>query len=417
MIEEINFPLENTPRRSVTSAMARRRRPEKEKTKTTPAKAAVPSKRAVITPKREGRQELDLDVNAGARPAVVYKPRTPAGPAGASTPELPWVARYPARIELGFYPTPIERLERLSRELGGPEIYVKRDDQTGLATGGNKSRKLEFLLADARERGCSHVVTLGGPQSNHVRQTAAAAARLGLDCTLVLRGRPPSERLGNLLLDELFGARLHWAGARDPLAAAYNVRAQLREIGLRPYLIPLGGSNALGALGYVRAMEEALDQLHHAGIEIDTMVVASSSAGTQAGMVLGAALRGYKGQVLGISIDALQVELAPRIRRLAAEACALCRTEPTEPEFQVAVNDSYLGFGYGKVGELEREAIRLVARTEGLLLDPVYTGRAMGGMIDLIRRGVLTQGQRVLFWHTGGLAALSAFSRELGAGG
>jgi D-cysteine desulfhydrase family pyridoxal phosphate-dependent enzyme len=290
---------------------------------------------------------------------------------------------------------------------------VKRDDQTGLATGGNKSRKLEFLMADARARGCSHVVTIGGPQSNHVRQTAAAAARLGFDCTLVLRGDPPSERIGNLLLDELFGARLHWAGRRDREAVAYNVMAQLRELGVRPYLIPLGGSNALGALGYVRAMEEALDQLSQGGIQIDTMVVASSSAGTQAGMVLGAALREYKGQVLGISIDSLQVELAPRVRRLAFEACKLCRTDGAAPDLQVAVNDRYLGHGYAKVGELEREAIRLVARTEGLLLDPVYTGRAMGGMIDLIRHGVLTRGQRVLFWHTGGLAALSAFSREL----
>jgi 1-aminocyclopropane-1-carboxylate deaminase/D-cysteine desulfhydrase-like pyridoxal-dependent ACC family enzyme len=229
-----------------------------------------------------------------------------------------------------------------------------------------------------------------------------------------LRGDPPSERIGNLLLDELFGARLYWAGTRNREAVAYDLMAQLRESGIRPYLIPLGGSNALGALGYVRAMEEALDQLSHAGIQIDTMIVASSSAGTQAGMVLGAALREYKGQVLGISIDSLRVELAARVRRLASDACKLCRAEGTDTELQVAVNDSYLGHGYAKVGELEREAIRLVARTEGLLLDPVYTGRAMGGMIDLIRRGVLTKGQRVLFWHTGGTAALSAFSRELG---
>jgi D-cysteine desulfhydrase family pyridoxal phosphate-dependent enzyme len=382
--------------------MARKRRLEEKQTKT--------AARAVTAPNRMRAPELALKLNAVTAPAKVSVPRIPGVP---GTPDLPWAARYPARIQLGFFPTPIEKLERLSRELGGPEIYVKRDDQTGLATGGNKTRKLEFLFADAREKGCRHLVTIGGPQSNHVRQTAAAAARLGFDCTLVLRGDPPSERVGNLLLDELFGARLCWAGRGNREAVAYNVMAQLRESGIRPYLIPLGGSNALGALGYVGAMEEALDQLSHTGVQIDTMVVASSSAGTQAGMVLGAALREYKGQVLGISIDSHRIELAACVRRLAMDACKLCRPDLTEPDFQIAVNDGYLGHGYAKVGELEREAIRLVARTEGLLLDPVYTSRAMGGMIDLIRRGTLTRGQRVLFWHTGGLAALSAFSYEL----
>ncbi len=369
----------------------------------------------MVASKRKAPVELDLDLGPATSATVLA---LKSQPAASGTPDLPWAARYPARIPLGFFPTPIEKLERLTRELGGPEIYVKRDDQTGLATGGNKSRKLEFLMADARERGCTHLVTIGGPQSNHVRQTAAAAARLGFDCTLVLRGTPPSERTGNLLLDELFGAHLRWAGWKNREAVAYSVMAELREIGIKPYLIPLGGSSALGSLGYVRAMEEALDQLSHAGIQIDTMVLASSSAGTQAGLVLGAALREYKGQILGISIDSLQVELAARVRRLAVDACTICRPDlaATDLDLQIAVNDRYLGHGYAKVGELEREAIRLVARTEGLLLDPVYTGRAMGGMIDLIRRGALTQGQRVLFWHTGGLAALSAFSRELGDG-
>jgi D-cysteine desulfhydrase family pyridoxal phosphate-dependent enzyme len=398
--------------------MARKRGHQKQKARTSAPKAAAAEiatkRKAVIATERRELREVDLDLDLGAataRPAVTLATTTGRAPA---TPDLPWVARYPARIPLGFFPTPIEKLERLGRELGGPEIYVKRDDQTGLATGGNKSRKLEFLMADARERGCSHLVTIGGPQSNHVRQTAAAAARLGFDCTLVLRGDPPSERIGNLLLDELFGAHLRWAGRRNREAVAWQVMAEFREMGIRPYLIPLGGSNALGALGYVRAMEEALDQLSDAGIAIDTMVVASSSAGTQAGMALGAALREFKGEVLGISIDSTQAELSARVRSLALEACKLCRNaDAGEPDLRVVVNDRYLGRGYARVGDLEREAIRLVARTEGLLLDPVYTGRAMGGMIDLIRRGMLTQGQRVLFWHTGGLAALSAFSREL----
>src|SRR6476659_6902227 len=169
--------------------------------------------------------------------------------------------RLPDRLRFAQLPTPIEKLDRLSRHLGGPEIYVKRDDQTGLATGGNKARKLEFLLADALNRQCDHVVTLGGAQSNHVRQTAAGAARLGLGCSLVLRGEPPAQRLGNLLLDELLGAQLHFAKARPVDEVATELMTELKRSGANPYLIPLGGSNGLGTLGYAVAMEEALDQL------------------------------------------------------------------------------------------------------------------------------------------------------------
>src|SRR5688500_4411836 len=215
----------------------------------------------------------------------------------------PLVMNYPARVPLGHFPTLIEKLPRLSEHLGGPAIYVKRDDQTGLATGGNKARKLEFLFADALAQNCDHVVTLGGPQSNHVRQTAAAAAKLGVACSLVLRGNPPPQRLGNLLLDELLGAKIHWSGARTRDEVAADVMETLRRSGARPYLIPVGGSNALGALGYAVAMEEALEQLAAAKIEIDAMVFASSSAGTQAGLALGHAVRRFRGRVLGIAID------------------------------------------------------------------------------------------------------------------
>ncbi len=330
----------------------------------------------------------------------------------------------PFRVPLGFYPTPIERLDRLSRYLAGPEIYVKRDDQTGLAGGGNKTRKLEFLLADARARHCDHLVTIGGPQSNHCRQTAAAAARMGMGCSLVLRGDAMSERLGNLLLNDLFGAEVHWAGHREREAVADELAAAIRSGGGRPYLVPLGGSTPLGALGYVSAMQEALAQIEAQHLEIDSMVVASSSAGTQAGLVLGAALLGWKGRILGISIDAAADALAARVRAIAqAAADLLDRGETAERRSEAAhvfpcveVNANYLGRGYAVVGDLEREAIRTVARTEGLLLDPVYTGRAMGALIDLIHRCVFVSGQRVLFWHTGGAQALSAFAGELDAG-
>jgi D-cysteine desulfhydrase family pyridoxal phosphate-dependent enzyme len=320
---------------------------------------------------------------------------------------------YPDRIPLGLWPTPIEKLDRLSRHLGGPESWIKRDDQSGLATGGNKVRKLEFLFAAARAQGCDHVVTLGGPQSNHVRQTAAAAARLGCGCSVVLRGHAPAQRLGNILLDELLGAKIHWSGDRTRDEVAAEVMAALRESGVRPYLIPVGGSTPLGALGYTAAMEEALEQLAALRLAIDTMVFASSSAGTQAGLVLGAAVRGFPGRVLGMSIDSTAAELTTHVTALATAAGELARAHVTTGQLRVEVNADYLGGGYSVVGDLERDAIRTVARLEGILLDPVYTGRAMGGLIDLIRRGAFRPSDRVLFWHTGGTAALSAFADRL----
>lgn len=321
--------------------------------------------------------------------------------------------RYPERFALSQLPTPIEKLERLSRHLGGPTIYVKRDDQTGLATGGNKARKLEFLFAEALAQGCNHVVTLGGPQSNHVRQTAAAAAKLGVACSLVLRGHAPDQRLGNLLLDELLGATVHWSGARTRDEVAVEVMADLRARGARPYLIPVGGSNGLGSLGYAWAMREAVEQLAAQSLAIDAMVFASSSGGTHAGLALGAAVHGFPGRVLGIAIDAPAAELTAHVTRLALDAARIGGATVSAAELRVEANADYLGGGYSVVGDLERDAIRTVARQEGLLLDPVYTGRAMGGLIDVIRRGEFTPDQTILFWHTGGAAALSAFAEKL----
>ena len=253
-----------------------------------------------------------------------------------------------------------------------------------------------------------------GRRSNHVRHTAAGAARLGLGCSLVLRGEPPAQRLGNLVLDELLGAQLHFSKARPVDEVATEVMTELKRSGANPYLIPLGGSNGLGALGYAVAMEEALDQLAAQSLEIDAMVFASSSAGTQAGLALGAAIYGYSGQVLGISIDSTAIELTARATEFALEAAKLARVDVAAGNLRVAVNDDYLGGGYAIVGDVERDAIRTVALpTEGLLLDPVYTGRAMGGLIDLVHRGEFTSKQKILFWHTGGTAALSAFAEKL----
>lgn len=321
--------------------------------------------------------------------------------------------KFPERVSIAYLPTPVERLDRLTRHLGGPELYIKRDDQTGLATGGNKTRKLEFLVADALAQGCDHLVTTGAPQSNHCRQTAAAAARFGLGCSLVLRGSPPPETTGNLLLDRLLGAHVYWSDGRDCNEVMSEVLAQLRTLGRRPYTIPLGGSNVIGATGYVLAMQELMGQLAAARLNIDFIVFASSSGGTQAGVVLGAHAYDFRGEILGISVDHPDEALRTQVAALATATATHLGLGTVSLGGRVKVNDDYLGEGYAKVGDTEREAIRLTAQFEGILLDPVYTGRAMGGLIDLIRWGAFTRQQRVLFWHTGGTAALPAFAGKL----
>ena len=321
--------------------------------------------------------------------------------------------RYPSRVTFAHLPTPVEKLERLSKHLGGPELLIKRDDQTGLALGGNKARKLEFLVADALAQGCDHLITTGGPQSNHCRQTAAAAARLGLGCSLVLRGNAPPRFTGNLLLDQLVGAHLYWTGERPTNEVMGEVADEVRAMGRKPYVIPLGGSNVMGATGYVLAMEELTTQLADAHLNVDFVVVASSSGGTQAGMVLGAEAYSFRGRVLGISIDRQADDLKMQVAALATATATHLDLKTTSIHDAVEVNDDYIGEGYGILNDGDREAIRLTAQMEGILLDPVYTGRAMGGLIDLIRWGAFTRRQTVLFWHTGGTPALFAYEGQL----
>ncbi|NMB67415.1 MAG: D-cysteine desulfhydrase family protein [Chloroflexi bacterium] len=309
------------------------------------------------------------------------------------------------RIRIAHLPTPIEPLPRLSALLGGPRLWVKRDDLTGLAMGGNKVRKLEFLLAEALANGAKTLVTAGAAQSNHCRLTAALAARYSLGCILVLDGDPGQEPSGNLVLDELFGAEIVWTTHESRDAALKNVFSTAWETGRRPYLIPLGGSTPVGALGYTAAFEEFLDQNV---IHPDWIVVASSSGGTQAGLALGARRVHWGGKVLGISIDQPEAELRVRVADMASQSADRAgeslRIQPDE----IMVNAGYLGGGYAVLGDGEVEAIRLFARHEGLLLDPVYTGRAAAGMIDLIRKGFFKPDETVLFWHTGGTPALFA---------
>ena len=308
------------------------------------------------------------------------------------------------RIPLANLPTPIESLPRLSRILGGPQLFIKRDDLTGLGMGGNKTRKLEYLAADALSKDAKTLISTGAVQSNHCRQVAAAAAKLGLGCQLILAGEEPTEAQGNLLLDKLSGAQIFFTSKANRDRELQERFAQAELSGLKPYLIPYGGSNWIGALGYLNAMRELSDQ----GLEPDWIVFASSSGGTQAGLILGARLTGFKGKVLGISIEfksePYSVQIADLVNQTAKESEYDWSVTPEE----VLINDAYCQAGYGVLTSAEIEAVKLFARTEGILLDPVYTGRAAAGLIDMIRKGFFEPEEKILFWHTGGTPALFA---------
>jgi D-cysteine desulfhydrase len=314
-----------------------------------------------------------------------------------------------ARVPLAQLPTPVTRLTRLTSLMGGAELWIKRDDQTGLAFGGNKTRKLEFLVADAETRGARTLVTRGAVQSNHCRQTAAAAAAHGLQSILVLRGDPPDSVNGNLLLDQLMGAEIVWTHGRDPETVLQETSARAEADSLRPYLVPYGGSSPLGASAYAAALEEALAQCPSP----EWMVLASSSGGTQAGLVAGARLLGYPGKILGISVDLPGPELRAKVARLASEVCALLGRPVDMRAEEILVEDRFASPGYAVVTDLERSAISAFAQQEGILLDPVYTGRAAGGMLALARDSRFRPGEKVLFWHTGGTPAMFSFADAL----
>jgi len=310
-----------------------------------------------------------------------------------------------SRKRFAHLPTPVEELPRLSKALGGPRILVKRDDQTGLAFGGNKTRKLEFLVAEAEEQGADVLISAGAIQSNHCRQTAAAAAKFGLRCILVLTGLKPEGATANLLLDQLFGAEIVTVADRlDRDRVLQETRDAASARGERPYLVPYGGSSPTGALGYAFAIEELLEQQ----VAADWIVFGTSSGGTHAGLVLGQRRFGYGGRILGISIDESEEWLQRTVSKLASEASARLGHRLDFADDDVLASADYCKAGYGVVTQAETEAIGLFATTEGLLLDPVYTGRAAAGMIDLIRRGFFKKSDTVLFWHTGGQPALFA---------
>ncbi|MEZ5666502.1 MAG: D-cysteine desulfhydrase [Alphaproteobacteria bacterium] len=316
-------------------------------------------------------------------------------------------------------PTPLEPLPRLSAHLGGPSIWVKRDDATGLALGGNKARKLEFLVGAAQAEGADALITAGAPQSNHCRQTAAAAARHGLACHLVLQDkvayadRDLYMHSGNILLDRLTGARVHMvAGDTDADAQIARVAVELRNAGGRPYAIPIGGSNAVGALGYAAAGRELLDQAQARGVKVDAVFHASGSGGTQGGLLAGI---GGEVPVVGICVGDPSAKLGPEVMRIAREAAARLGRGAAIADGLLDLRDGFVGPAYGQPTEGMVEAVGLCARLEGLIIDPVYTGKAMAGLIAAIRAGEFVRGQNVVFVHTGGTPALFVYHAAFGA--
>ncbi|MDO8862798.1 D-cysteine desulfhydrase [Haliea sp. E1-2-M8] len=328
------------------------------------------------------------------------------------------LARFP-RIKLAHLPTPLEYLPRLSEHLGGPKIFVKRDDCTGLASGGNKTRKLEFLLADARQQGADTVITQGAVQSNHARQTAAAAARLGMACELLFENRiaEPSEvylNSGNVFLDHLLGAKTrHYPGGADMNAAMEEVAAEVRSRGGAPYIIPGGGSNPIGALGYVDCALELLQQVNQAQLHVDCVVHATGSAGTQAGLVTGLRATHSDIPVLGIGVNAPKEIQEERVYKLATATADLIGAGNCVRREDVVANCDYIGAGYGVPTEAMRDALVLLARLEGLLFDPVYSGKALAGLIDLVKQRHFRAEQNIVFLHTGGSAGLFGYRNDL----
>ncbi len=321
------------------------------------------------------------------------------------------------RAPLAHLPTPLERAPRLAKALGLRDLLIKRDDCTGLAMGGNKARKLEYLVADALRQRTDTLLTTGGEQSNHARMTAAAACRYGLRCELYLSDAEPARRQGNLLLDHLFGAevRFHPGLSYDRVDVQMAARAaQLAAAGRRPYIIPVGGSTALGCLGYTAAIRELLTQVEQAGGPPAAIVVAVGSTGTLAGMTLGVAEYLPGCRLLGISVSRRSAPAAERTATIASEAAALLGSERRFRAGEITVYDDWVGDGYGISTAAGDAAVRLAARIAGLVLDPVYTGKAFSGLTAMARAGEFSENERVLFWHTGGAPAMFARPPELG---
>jgi L-cysteate sulfo-lyase len=332
------------------------------------------------------------------------------------------LAKFP-RIRCGHFPTPLEPLESLTKHLGGPKLWIKRDDCTGLSSGGNKTRKLEFLMAEAIAEKADTVVTQGATQSNHARQTAAIAAKLGMACHILLEDRTgyadeAYNLSGNVLLDQLHGASItKRPGGTDMQKEMEVLAAELKTQGKRPYVIPGGGSNPVGALGYVNAALELLAQATELGLRIDHVVHATGSAGTQAGLVAGLAMLNSQIPVLGIGVRAPKDRQEASVFALAEKTCAYVGVPGAVKREHVVANCDYVGQGYGIPTEGMVEALKLLANKEGILLDPVYSGKGMAGLIDLVKKSHFKKTDNVVFLHTGGSVALFGYPNVFGLPG
>ena len=325
------------------------------------------------------------------------------------------LSRFP-RLHFAHLPTPLEPMERISRALGGPNIWIKRDDCTGLSSGGNKTRKLEFLMADAVERKADTIITQGATQSNHARQTTAIAAKLGMECHVLLEDRTGYEDQayvynGNVLLDQLHGATISGRPADTDMNAAMEELAQnLRDDGKTPYIIPGGGSNEIGALGYVNAAIELTTQANDRSLRIDHLVHATGSSGTQAGLVLGMEGMNTDIPVYGVGVRAPKQKQEEMVYSLAQRTAEYMGLSPdVVARGRVVANSDYVGDGYGLPTDAMVEAVKMMAQYEGILLDPVYSGKGFSGLIDLIRKGHFKQGENVVFLHTGGSISLFGY--------
>ena len=329
------------------------------------------------------------------------------------------LARFP-RLRFAHLPTPLEPMENLSRLLDGPNIWVKRDDCTGLAGGGNKTRKLEFLMADAEQQGADTIITQGAVQSNHARQTAAIAAKLGYECYLLLENRTGSDdpdflANGNVLLDDIYNARLSdFPAGTDMNQEMLSLAEELRVAGKKPYIIPGGGSNRIGALGYVNAAYELVGQCNDQGLKVDHIVHATGSTGTQAGLVTGLTAIHSGIDLMGISVRAQKEAQEENVYRLACETAELIGSSAALNRSDVVANSDYVGEGYGMPTDGMIEAVEMTARHESILLDPVYSGKAMAGLIDLVRQGFYRREENIVFIHTGGAQALSGYRSLFG---
>lgn len=316
----------------------------------------------------------------------------------------------PERILLANLPTKIEKLERISAQLQGPSIYIKRDDQTGTEFAGNKIRKLEYCIREAIDQGCDTLITCGGIQSNHCRATAAAAAKLGLKAIVVLRGDNPDIYEGNVLLDHLLGAEVHWISSedyRDHRMDIMNMIAnEVSATGQQAYVIPEGASSGIGAFGYFSALQEIVQQEQELGISFDAIVVAVGSGGTHGGLLLAQQLLPTSHRIIGINVCDNEDYFKKAITKVMQESAHYINQPVTIPTEAIKIIDGYVGKGYAQSQPQELQCIKDLASLEGVILDPVYTGKAFYGLLEEIRKGTFKDLQNILFIHTGGLYGL-----------